>query len=152
MEDDDDCDAPLRIPRYENAELFVVDTGVGWADLCVSVGPFLGENYTFTLVIGDPLDELRKFEKELAGGQTAHMLLRNEPGGVEVHATPEQPDGWVHLEIWILDYRDRRTLDFEAHCPAHALITSMRTKIGFLAREYEQLGPDRETRAAFGRD
>lgn len=133
-----DSNAPSPVIRSQNAEMFVEDTGAGWAEMRVVIGEHDSGFYAFSLVF-DPLEDIRQFERNLAPGEDARMLLRAEPGAVEVVATPVNPEGWVRLRLWLIDHRNARTLDFDALCPASSLVASMRTNIGFLAREYKQV-------------
>ncbi len=130
---DDEDDAPSQI-RSEDAQLFITDIEVGWADIMIIVGPH-DCTYVFSLVT-DPLGSIRRFEKDLSDGKASRMLLPGEPGGVEIVADLDEPDGWVRLQAWKIDYRDERALEFEAYCPAETLAQSMRKNVGFLAKDY----------------
>lgn len=136
---DDGDDTPAGPVRSEEVDFYIYDTGVGWAELDVSVGPVDGQ-YGFSL-IWDPLDDIRRFQQELSAGRTAQMTLRGEPGAVEVLAEPDQPEGWVRLRIWLIDYKDDRELDLEAFCPAQTMAESLRAKTGFLAIEQREAPP-----------
>ena len=87
-------------------------------------------------MIFDPRFAIRDFYNDVEANGTASMVLRGEPGGVEVKAEPSSRAGWIKIMIWLVDYADRGDADFAFHCPKDALLRSMKTKIGFLADGY----------------
>jgi len=129
-------DTPPPPPRSDQAEMYIFDDPYAgaWAVLRVSVG-HEEEDWGFTMV-RDPRNSIRQFERDLAAGRTAQMHLPGEPGGTDILAEPDSPEGWVRLRIWTVDFKDDRTLCFEAFAPAEALARTMREKTGFLAVEY----------------
>jgi hypothetical protein len=124
------------VPKIDRDDVnfYIYDTGVGWAALTVDIGYIADGDYEFSL-IWDPLDNIRQFERDLRAGEPARMILRGEPGAVEVFAKPMRIDGWVRLRIWLINHRDDRELDLDAACPAEFLADSLRSKTGFLAKE-----------------
>jgi hypothetical protein len=150
-EDDwDDDDAP-RIVRSEEAEFYITDAEPGWAELRVSVGRYDSEPYHFSLV-WDPLEAISRFEKELSAGRASRLRLRGEPGALEVVTSHDKPEGWVRLQVWLINVLNERELHFEAFCPSEALARSLRTKTGFIAKEYAAAAAAARRRGLFGLD
>ena len=120
--------------RRTPVELTMADVGVGWAEFTLAIGDSIVGPYLFSMVWG-PCPDIRRFAEELDAGKMTKMVLRGEPGAIEVNAEPIEQPGWVRLQIWHVDYRGVRTLDFETTCSGADLAASMRRNIGFLATE-----------------
>jgi hypothetical protein len=134
--ENENADASQPMIRTENVQLGIVDIGVGWSELQIFTDAGEVRSYAFSLV-WDPFEDIRQFERAVAAGKSGQMILRGEPGAVEVEAIPDEREGWVRLTLWVINHREDREQDFEALCPASGLAQSMRTRIGFLAREAE---------------
>lgn len=121
--------------RIAAAEMHIADAGhAGWSELHIRIG-YEVEIYGFTMVF-DPLNDIRRFERDLSAGGPTRMVLPGEPGATEVTAEPGPEDGYVRLRVWLIDHAGHRSLDLDAIAPVAALACSLRRNTGFLAVEY----------------
>jgi hypothetical protein len=136
---------PIDVLRSETVELAMADVGVGWAEIALTVGDTSVGPYTFSMV-WDPCPGIRRFAEDLEANKATTMVLPGEPGAFEVSADPINEPGWIRLQVWDVDHRGVRALDFEALCPGANLAASMRRNIGFLAKEGAASADERSRR------
>lgn len=131
----DDCppahDMTTTAPRYTSTRFAAVDTRAGWAELLITLD---GQEYVwaFSLVIGDPLDEIQRFEADLALTGEASMELLSEPGRTIIRATPSDHKGWVLVTVVTRWPGEKPRPALNALCKTDQILDTMRDNMGFL--------------------
>ena len=122
-----------NIPQHvSEVDMAMRDTRAGWASvrLCVDGAPY---DWAFSLVVGNPLSEIRRFAEALGQSKSVSMRLEAEPGRIIFAAEPTETSDVVCLEVLTGWPREKLFPEVVVLCWANTLRESMYKNIAFLA-------------------